>query len=203
MIKNKIYLTPLIILAIIIIFLAISIIKSDNKNNFLQNNQLQKTLIKFPDFQLPLIHIASNKNILKNPSSILENKFSNHDLYGKISVINFFASWCTVCSKEHHLIKELREIYSQKIYHQKVAIFGVAWRDLPENALVFLNNNGNYYHQVALDSKNSLGKLINLTAVPETIITNQKGEIIKHYRGELNIDNFAEIKRIIEIEIKS
>ncbi len=174
-----------------------------DKNNFLQNNQLQKTLIKFPDFQLPLIPITSNKNILKNPSSILENKFSNQDLHGKISVINFFASWCAVCSKEHHLIKELREIYSQKTYHQKVAIFGVAWRDLPENVLVFLNSNGNYYHKVALDSKNSLGKLINLSAVPETIITNQQGEIIKHYLGELNIDNFAEIKRIIESEIKS
>ena len=66
MIKNKIYLTPLIILAIIIVFLAISIIKSENKNNFLKNNQSQQKSIKFPEFQLPLINASNDKNISKN-----------------------------------------------------------------------------------------------------------------------------------------
>lgn len=202
MIKNKIYLTPLIILAIIIVFLAISIIKSDNKSNFLKNNQSQKKSIKFPEFQLPLINVSNNKNISKNSSSIEETSFSNQDLRDKISIVNFFASWCIVCIKEHHLIKELSDIYNQKRYHQKVAIFGVAWRDLPENSLIFLNNNGNYYHKVALDSRNSLGKLINLNAVPETIIINRQGEIIKHYQGELSRDDFAEIKQTIDDEYK-
>ena len=202
MIKNKIYLTPLIILAIIIIFLAISIIKSENKNNFLKNNQSQQKSIKFPEFQLPLINASNDKNISKNSSSIEETSFSNKDLRGKISIVNFFASWCIVCIKEHHLIKELSDIYNQKRYHQKVAIFGVAWRDLPENSLIFLNNNGNYYNKVALDSRNSLGKAINLTAVPETIIINRQGEIIKHYQGELSRDDFTEIKRTIDEEYK-
>ena len=202
MIKNKIYLTPLIIIAIIIIFLAISIIKSENKNNFLKNNQSQQKSIKFPEFQLPLINASNDKNISKNSSSIEETSFYNQDLRDKIYIVNFFASWCIVCIKEHHLIKELSDIYNQKIYHQKVAIFGVAWRDLPENSLIFLNNNGNYYNKVALDSRNSLGKLINLTAVPETIIINRQGEIIKHYQGELSRDNFTEIKRTIDEEYK-
>ena len=202
MIKNKIYLTPLIILAIIIVFLAISIIKSENKNNFLKNNQSQQKSIKFPEFQLPLITASNDKNISKNSSSIEETSFSNKDLRGKISIVNFFASWCIICIKEHHLIKELSDIYNQKRYHQKVAIFGVAWRDLPENSLIFLNNNGNYYNKVALDSRNSLGKAINLTAVPETIIINRQGEIIKHYQGELSRDDFAEIKQTIDEEYK-
>ncbi len=202
MIKNKIYLTPLIILAIIIIFLAISINKSTSKNNFLQNNRSQEKIIKLPEFQLSTIKISSNK-LARNSSPILEESFSNQDLKGRISIINFFASWCIICAKEHNLIKELGDIYNQKTYRKKIAIFGVAWRDLEENAISFLNNNGNYYHKVALDSKNSLGKLINLSGVPETIITNQKGEIIKKYQGQLNRDNLIEIKQIIDNEIKN
>ena len=55
--------------------------------------------------------------VLKGPMHPENNTpFTDANFKGRYTVVNFFASWCIVCIKEHHLIKELSDIYNQKIY---------------------------------------------------------------------------------------
>ncbi|MFT6077812.1 MAG: cytochrome c biogenesis protein CcmG/thiol:disulfide interchange protein DsbE, partial [Rickettsiales bacterium] len=73
---------------------------------------------------------------------------SNLDLKGKYSLINVFASWCSVCSLENDLLIKIAQ-------EGKVDIYGVAWRDIQKNTKRYLKKNGNPYVKVGVDSKGS------------------------------------------------
>src|SRR3989442_7412211 len=57
------------------------------------------------------------------------------DLAGRVVLVNFFASWCVPCRVEHPLLMRLAE-------EGKVALYGVAYKDKPEDATRLLDQLG-------------------------------------------------------------
>ena len=124
----------------------------------------------------------SNKKIPKfNASGLIDEtiNISNYDIDDKISLINFFASWCAPCKKEHPLLMELQNNFSD------LFIIGINHKDKKEDAINFLNTEGNPYDFVGRDYEGAISLEFSVLGLPETFLTNNKGEIIFKHVGPI------------------
>lgn len=92
------------------------------------------------------------------------------DLGGKPVLVNFFASWCVPCRAEHPLLMRLAQ-------EEGVALYGIAYKDKPEDAKAFLAELGNPFSRVALDSSGRTGIDFGVYGVPETYVIDGAGRI--------------------------
>lgn len=125
---------------------------------------IQKPL---PSFSLPLIYEEGN--------------LTDADLKGHYSLINIFASWCYTCRLEHDALLNLAE-------QNRIAIYGITWKDKPVNTKQWLANLGNPYAKVASDYSGELAVPLGLMGTPETFLVNPEGMIIYHHQGMLTED---------------
>ncbi len=142
-------------------------------------NQLSfnKTNFALPDFSLP--------NLYEEGFNI-----SKKDLLNKYVVLNFFASWCSTCVAEHATLFALKQ-------QGFVDLYGVAWQDLNENTLKFLQEKGNPYLKVIADGAGEFSKTTNLQAVPETWLVNPKGVVVLRWQGNLQDFAIEELEKYI------
>jgi cytochrome c biogenesis protein CcmG, thiol:disulfide interchange protein DsbE len=98
---------------------------------------------------------------------------------GKPVIVNLFASWCGPCEAEHPYLTALSARYPGQVY-------GVLYKDTPENGTAFLSALGNPYTEVALDAGGAGGLDFGLTGVPETFVISAAGEIQLHIAGPLD-----------------
>lgn len=96
----------------------------------------------------------------------------------KILLLNVFASWCESCNIEH---KMLMKIYRD--YHVK--IFGIAYKDTPDNVMAFLKKNGNPYLAIGDDKLGDVAIDLGVYGTPETFVI-RDGKIIYRYIGVLD-----------------
>jgi cytochrome c biogenesis protein CcmG, thiol:disulfide interchange protein DsbE len=94
-------------------------------------------------------------------------------------LFNVFASWCAACRIEHGQLKALKEKTGLPLY-------GMAWKDKPENTSRWLQQMGNIYDTVALDQDGRAAIEIGLTGAPETYLVSKDGIIVAVYRGALS-----------------
>lgn len=112
-----------------------------------------------PQFTLPQ---------LDDPSK----KFSLEEMKGKVWLFNVWASWCTACEGEHPLFMELSR---QNI----VPIYGMDYKDKPEDGQAWLRKNGNPYTLVVSDIEGRVGIDYGVYGVPETYLIDKQG-VIRH-----------------------
>ncbi len=120
--------------------------------------------------------------------SPLENEpgLSTADLKGKYSLVNLFASWCVSCKVEHPLLMELSK---QNI----VPIYGISWRDKPENTRKLLEEHGNPFTAIGNDFKGNVVLDFGITGAPETFVINPEGKIIYKHLGPLTPDVIKDV----------
>ena len=117
--------------------------------------------------QMPLLNLT-----------MLSGTEAQVQFYDGITVVNFFASWCTPCLAEH---KELMILQKQ---FPDVSFNGIAWNDSKENIEKMLKDHGNPYDAVWLDTNGSSAVALGLRGVPETYIV-KNGSIIYHLAGPI------------------
>ena len=100
--------------------------------------------------------------------------FSPEEMRGKVWVLNVWASWCAACRDEHpHLIKFAKT--------QKTPLFGLDYKDKPEDALRWLKEFGDPYVLSISDLKGQVGIDYGVYGVPETFVIDKAGLIrLKH-----------------------
>mgnify|MGYP006112913605 CR=1 FL=1 len=106
-------------------------------------------------------------------------------------IINIWASWCVPCRTEHPLLMELSK-------NKSVKLIGLNYRDNLNNAKKFINEFGNPYSQIIIDSDGTLSVELGAYGVPETFIIDKKKRIIKKFTGPINKEIINEIKLIIK-----
>ena len=90
---------------------------------------------------------------------------------GKITVINFWATWCPPCQEE---MPEL-EMFAHN-NQQKVEFYAVNMQESKGKISEFMSKN-QYTMSVLLDKEGGVGKKFQVTAIPTTIIINKHGMV--------------------------
>jgi cytochrome c biogenesis protein CcmG, thiol:disulfide interchange protein DsbE len=169
--NRAILITPLIVLTAICLFFLIFILLEKNPNNP-PSALLNKNL---PNF--------SSINLYNDEETLLSDS-----LEGNYTLINFFASWCTPCRAEHHLFFEIQKEIPE------LFILGFSHKDDLGDSKKYLEEEGNPYSFVGIDSDGKIAFDFGVFGLPETFITNKNGEIIFKHTGPLT-------KKIIKDEI--
>ena len=94
---------------------------------------------------------------------------------GKVVVVNFWASWCAECIKEHANLLKLQQAFGAR---SDFAMVGVAYQNKAEDARAFLVRMGAAYPNI-VDDKGSIGIDYGVYGVPETYVIDKQG-IIRH-----------------------
>jgi cytochrome c biogenesis protein CcmG, thiol:disulfide interchange protein DsbE len=115
---------------------------------------------------------------------------------GKITVISFWATWCTPCKKELTNINDnLLDEWRSKYNVQLVAIS----TDNSKNVLKvkpFVDGQG-WEFDCLLDVNEDLKRAINATIIPHTLLIDQNGKIVWTHTGYVEGDEY-----ILEEQIK-
>jgi peroxiredoxin len=103
---------------------------------------------------------------------------------GKVLFINFWATWCSVCKTEiPH-----KESLSKKMEGKPFQMFGMLFRDDPENLIPFIEEH-NITSPTLIDPDNKVAKIFGITGVPETFIIDREGIIREKIVGPRVWDN--------------
>lgn len=109
-----------------------------------------------------------------------EGTLSLGDLRGQILVVNFWASWCTQCRKEHPAMMAANDAYRDR----GVQFVGVSFQDQQAAAVGYLDELGRgdgYAYVTDPDSKAAVE--FGVYGVPETFFIDRSGTIIAKITG--------------------
>ena len=109
----------------------------------------------------------------------------------KYTLINFWASWCIPCRKEHNFLLKLNQ-------KKGIDMIGINFKDQTSNAKSFITELGNPYDFLMVDESGKQSINFGVYGIPESILINKELKIIKKYIGPLSKANFLEISEIIK-----
>lgn len=105
---------------------------------------------------------------LHNPQLV----FSNRDMQGKVWLLNVWASWCVACRSEHPLLVQFAR-------SRLVPVYGLNYKDEPQDARRWLMDLGDPYHASLVDYEGKVGIDYGVYGVPETFVIDKQG-VIRH-----------------------
>jgi len=157
-------------------------------------------------FILGIFFLSLNRNSNYDTKFLVGNKLTNIELKSlqgdkfflngdfknnNYTLINFWASWCAPCRVEHPYLMMLSK-------NTDIKILGINFKDKKINALKFLEELGDPYHYIAKDSFGKQSVNFGIYGIPESILIDNKFNILKKIIGPLNERDLEEIKEIIK-----
>ena len=132
-----------------------------------------------PDFALPGLYESAEG-------------LNRKDLEGRVTLVNFFASWCAPCREEHPELLSLGR-------HPGVMLDGIAYKDKPEDSSRFLERLGNPFRRIGIDRNGTTAIDFGVYGVPETYVVDGTGRIRYRHVGPLTAEDVKrEVLPLIE-----
>jgi cytochrome c biogenesis protein CcmG, thiol:disulfide interchange protein DsbE len=153
------FLIPLALFIGLVVFLAIGLGRDPH--------EVPSPLINkpAPAFQLPQLHEPAKT-------------FSAQEMRGKVWLLNVWASWCISCREEHPLLLDFARSGA-------VPLYGLNYKDQPNDAVAWLNELGNPYRLSAVDLDGRVGIDYGVYGAPETYLIDREGVIRYKHVGPL------------------
>lgn len=166
--KRVLALVPLLIFGLVAAWMAVPLLEGSDPRI------LPSALIEqeAPDFALP-------------PLPGREAGFARDDLGGRPVLVNVFASWCTPCLAEHPVLTRLAE-------EEGVPIYGINYRDEPQDAVAWLDRHGDIYNRIGADREGRAAIDWGVYGVPETFVVDAAARIRYRHAGPLTPQIVAE-----------
>lgn len=108
---------------------------------------------------------------------------------GKITVVNFWATWCPPCREEMPQLEKFAQALPPD-----VVFYAVNIQETAEKANAFLQQN-NYKMPVLLDSDGAVASIYKINAIPTTVIIDKTGKIRFRKAGGVTL---AELEGVIK-----
>ncbi len=126
----------------------------------------------------PMLDMEPVENLVINGKQV--PSFKGEDLRdGKVTVVNFWASWCVPCRQEHPQMITLGKMPGIKL-------FGINYKNDPADAAQFLRQLGSPYAAIGSDFRGRAGIEWGVVGLPETYIVDGKGVIRYKFIGPIS-----------------
>jgi len=165
--KRLIYVIPVLVFAGIVAFFLADLRRARE----MPPDVLPSALIgkPAPQFDLPPLDAATAA-------------FTRADLAsGHVTVMNVFASWCAPCREEAPALGQLAQMKGFTLY-------GLVQKDTPANARAFLDDVGNPFARIDLDTDGRTSINFGVYGVPETFVIDGHGVIRDRIVGAITPD---------------
>ena len=106
----------------------------------------------------------------------------------KITILQFWASWCSVCHSNHRFWVEnfvKKNAFLQDALQNPIQWIGLNYHDSLEDAQNFLEENKNPYQLNLVDEKGRMGIDYGVLGIPEMFIIDTKKVIRYHHQGPM------------------
>lgn len=156
------YLVPLILFVVLAAYFAVGLTKDPSKldTDVLLNQEMG-------DFKLVPVEGRSEG-------------LSIEDVKGKVSLVNFFGSWCVACLQEHPFFMKLKA-------ESDVPLYGVDWDEKnPKDVVRWLARHGDPYTKIGVDVSGETIIDWGITGAPETFVVDKQGIIRYKYLGPIS-----------------
>ncbi len=111
-------------------------------------------------------------------------RYSNASLKGKVTLVNFWASWCPPCRSEMPAIAAFARA------HPEIRVLGLAVSDKPSNAIAFAKK-VNVGYELGADRDGSLSAKFGVPGLPATFVLDSRGDVARSAFGEVNAEELA------------
>src|SRR5215471_19233916 len=166
MTRRLAFLLPAVLFAVLLVVFAIGL---RHDPHLLPSAMIDRPA---PDFALPGLYDTAEG-------------LSREDLAGRVTLVNFFASWCAPCREEHAQLMALAR-------RPGVTLEGVAYKDKLEDARRFLDGLGNPFRRIGVDRDGTTAIDFGVYGVPETYIVDASGHIRYRQVGPLTAEEVRE-----------
>ena len=172
----------------------------------MQKKIISLFLFIFIIFFLSILFISLNKITIYDTKDLVGKKITQIELIdfnsnkiltekdfkkNKFTLINFWASWCAPCRKEHPALLQLTKA-------KNLNLIGVNFKDRKDDALNFLNQLGNPYDYLTKDEKGKQSIHYGIYGIPESILLDENLIVIKKFIGPILKDDYEFIIKKIE-----
>ncbi len=110
-----------------------------------------------------------------------DKPLSSADLKGRVWLLNVWASWCVSCRVEHPLLLQLAKA-------NLVPVYGLDYKDKPDDARAWLSQNGDPYTSSIVDQDGRVGIDYGVYGVPETFVIDRAGIVRYKQIGPLSVE---------------
>jgi cytochrome c biogenesis protein CcmG/thiol:disulfide interchange protein DsbE len=161
--RRLVYLLPLLLFLVLAAYFGVSLRPGHDIH------ELPSAMISKPAPSFDLAGLGDNRKLVLDT------------LKGRPFIVNFFASWCVPCRIEHPLLMRLAE-------QNHLPLYGIDYKDKPDDASRLLATFGDPYRQVGMDSDGRVGLNFGVYGVPETYVIDSNGVIRKRFVGPLTAE---------------
>jgi cytochrome c biogenesis protein CcmG/thiol:disulfide interchange protein DsbE len=110
---------------------------------------------------------------------------SRRELLGKVSLVNFWATWCEGCRTEHPVLVHIANTTG-------VPIYGINYKDERKLATEWLDRFGDPYVSSAFDVRGTLGLDFGVYGLPETFVIAADGTIAYKHTGAISPSDWTD-----------
>ncbi|GAA5104782.1 hypothetical protein GCM10023261_03650 [Bartonella jaculi] len=135
---------------------------------------------KYPNDTSLLPNAFAGKHAPKTNLPLLKNEtyLDSEQFKGRVTLVNFWGSWCLPCREEHSLLMKIAQ-------DQRFDLIGINYKDNKENAQRFLNHFGNPFKFIGFDVSGHAAINWGVYGPPETFLLNKESIIIAKHVGPL------------------